>query len=57
MFSDGSDGLVDHLLISAADIDSTVVCDVDLNACLLDDLIDHFTLLADYIADLQPDRW
>ena len=50
---DRSDRLVDHLLISTADIDCTVICDVDLNASLLDDLIDHFTLLADYIANLS----
>lgn len=50
---DGSDGLIDHLLISTADIDCAVVCDVNLNACLLDDLVDDLTLLADYIADLR----
>ena len=50
---DRSDRLVDHLLISTADIDCTVICDVDLNASLVDDLVDHFTLLADYIADLS----
>ena len=43
---------VDHRLVGAADIHGTVVVDIDLHAGLLDDLVDHLTLLADHVADL-----
>ena len=40
------------LSICSADRYGTVVCDVDLHACLLDDRVDCLSTLSDYIADL-----
>lgn len=49
---DDGNCLVDHCLIGAAYSYAAIVLDIDLNAGLLDDLIDYLALFADYIADL-----
>ena len=49
---DDGNCLVDHCLIGAAYRYAAIVLDIDLNAGLLDDLVDYLALLADYIADL-----
>ena len=33
-----------HLIVNAEDEDPSIFLDIDLNSCLIDDLIDHFTL-------------
>lgn len=49
---DDGNCLVDHCLIGAAYRYAAIVLDIDLNAGLLDDLVDYLALFADYIADL-----
>ena len=44
--------LIHTLLVCSADGNCTVICDVDLHTCTLDDRVDSLSSLSDYITDL-----